>query len=107
MSKPKKGKSLPIEVKKDWDKILEEVDFDYIPVDYISSIRIVFHDKTVWDIDVDDSRKKQSTEEIEETLDKLFEEYEDYITDIDFRLDLERVKTDVHRRVQRFIKLNK
>lgn len=90
-----------------WEEILEEIDFDYLPVEYISRIIIKFKDGTTWDIDIDDSRRKQTQEEIEDSLDQLFEEYEPHIDTMDFRLDLERVKHDVSRRVYRFLKLNK
>ena len=61
----------------------------------------------VWDIDIDDSRKKQPIDYIEDQLDQLFEEYDTKIETIDFRLDLERVKNDLSKRVYRFLKLYK
>lgn len=90
-----------------WENILDEIDMDYLPIEYISNIVIRFKDGTTWDINIDDSRKKQSQEQIEESLDQLFEEYEPHIETLDFRLDLDRVKHDVSRRVYRFLKLNK
>lgn len=91
----------------EWNEILDEIDIDYLPIQYISQILIKFQDGVTWDIDVDDSRRKQSQEEIEDSLDALFEEYDDKIDTIDFRLDLERVKRDLGKRVYRFLKLNK
>jgi hypothetical protein len=91
----------------DWEAILDEIDIDYLPIEYISSIIIKFQTGATWDIDIDDSRKKQTAEEIEDSLDAVFEEYEDNIDTIDFRLDLERVKNDLSKRVYRFLKLNK
>ena len=92
---------------KDWEEILDEIDIDYLPIEYVSSIIIKFQDGIIWDIDIDDSRKKQTKEEIEDSLDAVFEEYEDNIDTIDFRLDLDRVKRDLSKRVYRFLKLNK
>lgn len=90
-----------------WENVLDEIDMDYLPIEYISNIMITFKDGTTWDINIDDSRKKQTQEQIEDSLDQLFEEYESHIETIDFRLDLDRVKHDVSRRVYRFLKLNK
>lgn len=90
-----------------WENVLDEIDMDYLPIEYISNIMITFKDGTTWDINIDDSRKKQTQEQIEDSLDQLFEEYEPHIETIDFRLDLDRVKHDVSRRVYRFLKLNK
>jgi len=91
----------------EWKDILDEIDIEYLPIQYISRIIIKFHDGASWDIDIDDSRKKQTQEEIEDSLDAMFEEYDDKIATIDFRLDLERVKYDLGKRVYRFLKLNK
>jgi hypothetical protein len=90
-----------------WQEIFDSVEMEYLPLEYINRILITFQDGTVWDIDIDDSRKKQSLEQIEDQLDQLFEEYDSKIETIDFRLDLERVKHDLSKRIYRFLKLNK
>lgn len=90
-----------------WQEIFDTIDMEYLPLEYIDRIIITFKDKTVWDININDSRKKQPIEEIEDSLDQLFEEYEDSIDTIDFRLDLVRVQNDLSRRVSKFLKLNR
>lgn len=90
-----------------WQEIFDSIDMEYLPLEYINRIVITFQDGAIWDIDVDDSRKKQPIEYIEDQLDQLFEEYDTKIETIDFRLDLERVKNDLSKRVYRFLKLNK
>jgi hypothetical protein len=90
-----------------WEEIFDSIDMDYIPIEYIEKIIIKFKDKTVWDIDINDSRKKQPVEEIENSLETLFEQYENHIDTIDFRIDFHRVSNDLTRRVNRFLKLNK
>lgn len=102
-------KKLIIDEKKDdlWQEIFDTVEMEYLPLEYINRVIITFRDGSSWDIDIDDSRKKQSLEQIEDQLDQLFEEYDSKIDTIDFRLDLERVKNDLSKRVYRFLKLNK
>ncbi len=90
-----------------WEEIFDSIDMDYLPLEYIDRILIKFQDGSVWDIDIKDSKKKQPIEQIEDSLDQLFEEYEDNIETIDFRLDLKRVQTDVSKRVYKFLKLNR
>lgn len=90
-----------------WQEIFDSIDMEYLPLEYINRIVIKFQDGAVWDIDIDDSRKKQPIDYIEDQLDQLFEEYDAKIETIDFRLDLERVKNDLSKRVYRFLKLNK
>jgi thymidylate kinase len=50
------------------------------------------------------SQRKQASEDIEASLDELFEEYQDTIEAVDFRLDLEKVKRDLSKRVNKFLK---
>ena len=90
-----------------WQEIFDSIDMEYLPLEYINRIVITFQDGAIWDIDIDDSRKKQPIDYIEDQLDQLFEEYDTKIETIDFRLDLERVKNDLSKRVYRFLKLNK
>lgn len=96
-----------IKDEKYWEEIFDDIEMTFFPIEYISRILIKFQDNTSWDIDIDDSRKKQPIEQIEESLDALFNEYEEEIEAIDFKLDLERVKKDLSKRVYRFLKLNK
>ena len=90
-----------------WQEIFDSINMEYLPLEYINRIVITFQDGAVWDIDIDASRKKQPIDYIEDQLDQLFEEYDTKIETIDFRLDLERVKNDLSKRVYRFLKLNK
>ena len=80
---------------------------EFLPVEYLNSIIVRFENGTVWDIDVKKSRSNQSIEEIEDALNALFEEYEDDIDSIDFRMDMLELKKSLSKRVRRFLKLNK
>lgn len=90
-----------------WQEIFDSIDMDILPVEYINTIIITFENGTVWDIDVKKSRSVQSIDEIEDALNELFEEYDDDIENIDFRLDLSLIKNTLSKRVKRFMKLNK
>ena len=70
MSKNHKVKRISDE---DWQEILDEVNMDFFPVEYLNSIIIKFENGTVWDIDINGSRKTHTLEDIEDTLDELFE----------------------------------
>lgn len=91
----------------DWEEIFNDIEMTFLPIEYVSRIVIQFQNNVKWDIDIDDSRKKQPLEQIEDALDELFDEYEDQIETIDFRLDLERIKIDLSKRVYRFLKRNR
>lgn len=88
----------------EWENILEEIELSYLPIEYLKNILVTFNDGTIWDIDVNSSHQNQSFEDIETSLDQLFEQYDDSIESVDFRLDLEKVKRDLSKRVNRFLK---
>jgi hypothetical protein len=93
-----------IESNEYWEEILESVDMDFLPIEYVSLVIVTFTDGKVWEIDL----TKQSREtDVEDTLEKFFEEFEDTIENLDFRLNIEKIKKDIGRRTRRFLKLNK
>ena len=91
----------------EWEDILEEIDLKYLPIEYVKTIIITFEDKTIWEIDLVDSRKTQTDEKIEEMLDDLFDEYDGDITDLNFQLDMQKIKRYLSKRVGYFLKHNK
>lgn len=91
----------------DWEEIFDSIEVEYLPIEYVKSIAIRFNDKTIWDIDINDSKQSKSIEEIELILEQLFEEYQQSISSVDYTLDFSRIKKDLSRRVYRFLKLNK
>ena len=88
----------------EWEDILEEIELTYLPIEYLKNIRVTFDNGTIWDIDIASNKRDQDFEDIENSLDKLFEEYDDSIETVDFRLDLDRVKKDLSKKVNRFLK---
>lgn len=104
---PKKLIDYEADTETHWDDIFESIEMEVLPIEYLSRIVIKFHNGTQWDIDVDDSKKKQTIEQIEDTLDNLFMQYEDQIDIVDFRLDTKQLKSDLAKRVHKFLKLNR
>lgn len=88
-----------------WDEILQQIDMDYIPLEYMSSVVVTFTDGKEWEIEVKPSKDNEL--DVETVLDDFFTEYEDTIDTVDFRLDLRKLKKDVAKRTHRFLKLNK
>lgn len=91
----------------EWAKILEEIDLQFFPIEYLKTIIITFEDKTIWEIDLQHSRKTQTEEKIEQTLDELFDEFEGDISNLGFQLDIEKIKRYLTKRVSYFLKHNK
>ena len=49
-----------------WDKILSEIDMDYIPIEYMNTVVVRFHDGKEWEIDL--AKPKQSETDVEQIL---------------------------------------
>ena len=88
-----------------WPKIFEELELTSVPIKYLHSVRITFADGKVWDIDIKKSKTRNTS--VEESLQRLFDEYEDTIENIDFRLDMEKIKKDIQKRTAKFLKKGK
>ena len=88
-----------------WDKILGEIDMDYIPLEYINTVIVTFTDGKEWEIDI--KKTSQTNSDVESILDDFFKEYEDTIDTVDFRLDTVQLKRDINKRTKKFLKLNK
>lgn len=98
---------LPQEVVDHWPEVFEHINIDVVPLEYLHTIRVEFHDGKIWDIDIAKSIEKSAEDNLEATLDELFEQYQDAIINVDFRLDTERLKRDIKKRTATFMKKRK
>lgn len=92
---------LPDEVVEQWPEILSDITVSAIPVEYLHSVHLTFDDDKIWAIEISHS---DNVKDIEANLYDLFEDYNDVITKIDFKLDVDKIKTDVTRRTKHFMK---
>lgn len=88
-----------------WEEIFDSVDMDFLPIEYLDLIIVKFQDGRIWEIDV--GKSKGTNDNTEDILEKFFEEYEDSIDTIDFRLNTKKLINDVGKRTRKFLKLNK
>tara|TARA_B100000902_G_scaffold150826_1_gene147359 strand:- start:34885 stop:35184 length:300 start_codon:yes stop_codon:yes gene_type:complete len=88
-----------------WEDIFDTIDMDFLPLDYIHLIIVKFTDGKIWEIDVNQSAKE--TRDVDDVLDEFFQEYEDKIESVDFRIHTEKLKRDVTKRTKKFMKLNR
>lgn len=89
-----------------WEDIFDSVDMDFLPLEYLDLIIVKFLDGKVWEIDVGKT-SKDVEDSIDDILEKFFEEYEDTIDTIDFRLNTKKLQNDVGKRTRKFLKTNK
>jgi len=103
---PKHLHRLPQDVIDHWPEVLQDVDLEVIPIKYLHAVRVQFKEGKIWDIDLTDKDKKKP-DEVEQSLQDLFTHYENDIEHIDFKLDTERIKTDIKKRTASFLKKKK
>ena len=100
---------LPPEVIKHWPEIFEDVEIKAVPIEYVHTVHVHFHDGKIWEIDMDKQSVKGSPDisAIESSLETFLAEYNDDIAHVDFRLNTSKVVQDVKNRTKTFMKKRK
>jgi hypothetical protein len=85
----------PRHLVKEWPEVFEDLYMNTMPVAYLERIHLEFADGRVWEIDVRSELTKQKPEEIADVLVNTLQEYKDEIKKIDFKVDIEKLKSDI------------
>jgi len=106
-NKNAKDSQLPPEVIEHWPEVFEGLDVQVVPIEYLHSVRVFFEDGKIWDIDIQKSKRDTGIDQLENTLEELFTQYDNVISNVDFRLDTQRLKQDITNRTKLFLKKRK
>ncbi len=98
-----KGKKFPEDIVKHWPEIFEDISFNAIPIDYLHSIIVTFKNGKTWEVSLNGKSKEIFESEIKE----WFTSYENEIDNVDFKLDTERIKKDIIKKTNQFLKQRK
>ena len=90
-----------------WPEILSDVNLSAIPIFYLHSVVITFQDGNTWNVVLKKVHKESDGEKFTETLNELFQNYEKEIQHVDFRLDIEKLKKDITKTTNKFLKRKK
>lgn len=104
------GNKLPPEVVNHWPEVFKDVEIKAVPLGYLESILVYFDDGNIWEIDLEPAKlngDERAIEVLEQELDEFFEEYDDTIESVEFRLDTKKVIKDVKERTKLFMKKRK
>lgn len=101
------GKTLPKEVIESWPEVFGEVKLKVLPLKYLNAVIITFRDGKIWEIKVTTKTKNDGWDSFEKSLSELLKTYDRRIDNIDFKLDTDRVKKDIERSTQYFLKKRK
>lgn len=85
----------PRHLVREWPEVFEDLYMNTMPVAYLDSVRLDFTDGRVWEIDIKSELSKQSSENIADFLGQTLQEYKADIKNIDFKVDIERLKKDI------------
>jgi hypothetical protein len=80
---------------KEWPEVFEDLYMNTMPVAYLDFIYLEFANGRVWEIDVKDQLKTSDAEDIADRLLETLQEYKDDIKNIDFKVDVNRLKKDI------------
>ena len=75
-----------------WEYLLNEVDMDDVPLDYIDRLELFFNDgKPPAFIDITSLLQEQNSYKLEQTINKELDKIEDVLERVDFHLNIEKV----------------
>jgi hypothetical protein len=97
------GKTLPKDVVDLWPEIFGEVTLNVVPLIYVHTVEITFKNKKVWEIDFKKNLKARNWDTFEKELKEIISQYEEEISEIDFRLDTDRIKKDMIKHTKKFL----
>lgn len=98
-------KSLPPDVISQWPEVLKDVVVRVVPLAYLHSLKILFKNGKIWELNIASQFNKNDVENLTNNLSELLKVYESSIESIDFQLDVERVKKDSVKSTSKFFKI--
>lgn len=99
----KKGKTFPKDIIEHWPEVFGEISLNVIPIQYLESITITFKTGKIWEVNLVNKNRDKFEIELKDWLST----YENDIDNIDFKLDTERIKNDVIKNTNKFLKNRK
>lgn len=92
------------EVIESWPEIFEEVKLNVVPIQYLCSVHVKFKDKRIWTIEVGPQLRDENWQAVEKNIHELVMNYKTHIDSIDFKLDTDKIKKDITRQTNKFLK---
>lgn len=102
-----KGKIFPKDVVEHWPEVFGEITLNVVPLVYLDSVTVTFKNKKVWEIKISSQQAKDDWDTFEQNLKEMLASYESEIENVDFKLDTERVKKDMIKHTNRFLRKRK
>lgn len=97
---------LPQEIISHWPEVFQDIEIKAVPIEYLSSITVYFDNDEIWEISVKDDLSSDQVS-TEEAIEAFFEEYDEAITKVDFKIDSENLINDIKSKTRSFMKKRK
>ena len=101
------GKPFPKDVIEHWPEVFGEITLNVVPLKYLDSVTVTFKNTKVWEIKIGVNQAQDDWDTFETNLKEMLVSYESEIENVDFKLDTERVKKDMIKHTNRFLKKRK
>jgi hypothetical protein len=98
------GKKFPKDVVEHWPEVFGEITLNVVPLWYLDTVTIKFKNTKVWELKITKQQSKEDWDTFESNLKDMLSTYESEIDNIDFKLDTERIKKDMIKYTNRFLK---
>lgn len=85
----------PKDFVQEWPEVFENLYMNTMPVEYIHSIRLEFHNGRIWEIDIENHMNQTHSQTVADRLVQTLHEYSNEIKTIDFQIDIDRLKRDI------------
>jgi hypothetical protein len=100
-------KILPSDVIEHWPEVFGDIELNVLPIRYLHTVLVNFKDGKTWEIKVTTKAKREGWVAFQTNLSEICKTYEDSIDNVDFKLDTERVRKDIEKSTQKFLKKKK
>jgi hypothetical protein len=97
------GKKFPNDVIEHWPEVFGEINLNVVPLRYLDSVTVKFKNGKIWEVDL----AGKDWEIFEPSLKDMLSTYESDIDNVDFKLDTERIKKDIIKHTNKFLKKRK
>lgn len=98
-----KSFSLPKNLVNEWPEIFEGMYISTMPVEYLLSIKLEFHDGRIWEIDVGEQRSATRAQIIADKLIETLQEYAEDVRKVDFKVDVDKLKIDITKKTKNLL----
>jgi hypothetical protein len=101
------GRILPKDVIAHWPEVFGEVELNVMPLKYLHTVLVNFKDGKSWEIKITEKTKREGWPAFERNLAELVKNYNESVENVDFKLDTPKVRKDIEKETQKFLKKKK